>query len=64
MNQETPDILAKFQRLREKLDEFSNRCADDLGESHRVTLEAELLYMRVIDLTDDLETIASGLYLD
>ncbi len=64
MNQDTPDIISKFQRLREAMDEFSNQCADELGESSKITLKSELLYMRVIDLTDDLESIASGLYND
>lgn len=62
MNEDTPDIIAKYSRLRDKLEEYSRKVADEVGEHHRLTIEAELLFMRAFDLVDDLEQIAAGLY--
>lgn len=52
-----PDTVAKFSSFREALDRFSNMCNEELGENHKITFEAELLYLRAIDLHDSVELL-------
>ncbi len=53
-----PDILSKFANFREELDKLSNLCNEELGENHKVTFSLELLYLRMVDMADDVEILA------
>ena len=55
----TPDILAKFTLLRDKLEELSNIAEEELGTNHNITFQTELLLMWAIDLADDVELVVA-----
>jgi hypothetical protein len=57
-----PDIRQKFLSCYEKIDELSNRANDELGSRSWVTFELELIYIRMFDMLDDIESIMAKHY--
>lgn len=57
-----PDVATKFRKFAERLETFCYKCNEELGTNNNISLDAELLFLFISDITDDVENLAGGSY--